>query len=91
MVETRSMSKSHKIVIDERKNIKITGVNKVISVEPELILLLTELGRLKITGKDMHITTLDIDKGMVDITGIVNCMCYTTDKDGGISLKRLFK
>jgi sporulation protein YabP len=91
MVETRSMSKSHKIVIDERKNIKITGVNKVISVEPELILLLTELGRLKITGKDMHITTLDIDKGMVDITGIVNCICYTTDKDGGISLKRLFK
>ena len=44
------------------------------------------------TGKDMHMTNLDIEKGLLDLTGKVDCICYMTDKENGtFSIKRLFK
>ena len=47
---------------------------------------------MKLTGKDMHMTNLDIDKGVLDMNGKVDCICYMTDKeDRTFSLKRLFK
>jgi sporulation protein YabP len=69
---------------------QLTGVTKVLSIEPELILLITSQGKMKITGKDMHVTTLDIDRGIVDVSGLINCMCYTGDGES-FSIRRLFK
>ena len=40
----------------------------------------------------MHMTNLDIEKGLLDLTGKVDCICYMTDKENGtFSIKRLFK
>ena len=59
---------------------------------PDLVYLLTKAGKMKLTGKDMHMTNLDIDKGVLDMNGKVDCICYMTDKeDRTFSLKRLFK
>ena len=39
-----------------------------------------------------HMTNLDIEKGLLDLTGKVDCICYMTDKENGtFSIKRLFK
>ena len=43
-----------KLIMDARKEARITGVEKVISFEPDLVFLITEAGKMKITGKDMH-------------------------------------
>lgn len=82
----------HRLMMNGRKEAKLTGILKVISFEPELVLLMTDAGRLKITGKELHMTNLDIEKGILDLAGKVNCFCYTTDQDGGaFSIKRLLK
>ncbi len=82
----------HKLVLEARKSAKLTGINKVISVEPDLVLLITDAGKLKITGKDMHIINLDIEKGMLDLDGMIDGISYSASKeDGAFSLKRLFK
>ena len=91
-VQSAGNSDGHKLIMDARKEAKITGVEKVISFEPDLVYLLTKAGKMKLTGKDMHMTNLDIDKGILDMNGKVDCVCYMTDKeDGTFSLKRLFK
>jgi sporulation protein YabP len=90
MVETGKQLQNHKLVLDGRKNMQLTGVTKALSIEPELILLVTSQGKMKITGKDMHVTTLDMDRGVVDVTGLISCLCYTGDGEN-FGLKRLFK
>jgi sporulation protein YabP len=90
MTEAGKQLQNHKLVLDGRKNMQLTGVTKVLSIEPELILLITSQGKMKITGKDMHVTTLDIDRGIVDVSGLINCMCYTGDGES-FSIRRLFK
>jgi sporulation protein YabP len=90
MTENIKQSAMHKITLDGRKDLKLTGITKVLSIEPELVILVTSQGKMKITGKDMHVTTLDMDRGIVDISGLINCLCYTGDGDS-FSLKKLFK
>ena len=71
MEKTQNTTSGHKLIMDARKEARITGVEKVISFEPDLVFLITEAGKMKITGKDMHMTNLDIEKGLLDLTGAV--------------------
>ncbi len=82
---------THKLILDNRNSMSMTGVAKVISIDQDLVLLVTENGKLKITGKNMQASTLDIDKGILELTGSFNSMVYSGDKEGALSLKSLFK
>ena len=83
--------KAHKVVMDNRNSMSMTGITKVTSRDPDLVLLVTEQGKLKITGKNMQANNLDLDKGILELTGNFNTMIYSGDKDGTLSLKGLFK
>lgn len=82
---------THKLTLDNRNSMSMTGVAKVISIDQDLVLLVTENGKLKITGKNMQASTLDIDKGILELTGSFNSMVYSGEKEGALSLKSLFK
>ena len=91
MGELGSKTKSHKLTMDNRGSASMTGIVKVISIDPDLVLLVTEQGKLKITGKNMQANTLDLDKGILELSANFNTVAYSGDKDGGLSLKGLFK
>ena len=82
---------THKLILDNRNSMSMTGVAKVISIDQDLVLLVTENGKLKRTGKNMQASTLDIDKGILELTGSFNSMVYSGEKEGALSLKSLFK
>ena len=79
------------MTMDNRKNISMTGVTKVTSIDPDLVLLVTEQGKLKITGKNMQANALDLDKGILELTGSFTGLVYSGDKERAFSLKGLFK
>ena len=54
MAEAANKNKPHKLIIDNRNSMSMTGVTKVISIDTDLVLLVTEQGKLKITGKNMQ-------------------------------------
>ena len=91
MGETVNKIGTHKLTLDNRNSMSMTGVAKVISIDQDLVLLVTENGKLKITGKNMQASTLDIDKGILELTGSFNSMVYSGEKEGTLSLKSLFK
>lgn len=91
MAEAANKNKPHKLIIDNRNSMSMTGVTKVISIDTDLVLLVTEQGKLKITGKNMQASTLDLDKGILELTGNFNTMVYSGEKQGALSLKSLFK
>ena len=80
-------AKTHKVVMDNRNSLSMTGISKVTSIDPDLVLLVTEQGKLKIIGKNMQATNLDLDKGILDLTGNINSMIYSGDKEGAFSIR----
>lgn len=76
-MEEKIINKSHKIVITNRKVGALTGIVDVLSFDVDEILLETELGMLHIKGKDLHVNRLNLDKGEVDIEGMIEGFSYS--------------
>lgn len=76
-MEESKLTKSHKIVLSNRKGGNFTGVLDVISFDISEILLETEQGMLNVKGKDLHVNRLNLEKGEVDIEGVIDALSYS--------------
>ena len=69
--------KAHKVSMNNRRNVSITGVNDVLSFDVKEVLLETELGMLMMKGADLHISRLSLEKGVVDVEGKIDSLTYS--------------
>ena len=94
-MEQSNISKSHKLSMDNRKRLTLTGIKDVVSFDLTQILLESTLGMIYIKGSDIKVTRLSLEKGEVDIEGTVDSIVYSDVKDYGEKgksiLKRMFK
>lgn len=82
------------IELEGRKNLKISGVNKIESLNPNEFQIETALGSLKILGENMEMKSFDIDKGNMLIVGSIDSLAYYTLKDNKKNkgfIQKLFK
>lgn len=84
--------KTHAIHIENRELMSITGIKEVISFNDVEIVLMTDLGKLRIEGNDLRITKLNVDDGNVIIEGQIIALEYeeTTMQKGGL-FSRVFR
>ena len=81
MEERQSLeSKNHKVVIHNRKNISLTGVQDVLSFDATEILLDTVQGMLMLRGRELHVNRLSLDKGEVDVDGRIDSFAYAEEQ-----------
>lgn len=85
----------HKLLLQGRKTIELTGIREVVSFDAKEVVLNTTMGALLIRGNDLFVKRLTVEKGEVDLEGQIDSFVYT-DKPGkageGESLiKRLFR
>ncbi|EGW40006.1 sporulation protein YabP [Desulfosporosinus sp. OT] len=88
------VGKGHRLVMENREQIALTGVHKVQSFDPKEIVLETELGILSIKGDQLGIKLLNLEQGLVDIEGHVGAMIYQRSSNGGSRqgfLNRIFR
>lgn len=90
MDERQQVLKGHKLYINARKTVAITGVNDVLSFDAGEILLQTEQGILMIRGSELHVNRLTLEKGEVDIDGRVDSLTYSDTANYGKSGESLF-
>lgn len=92
-MEERSGQKIHKVQINDRKQGLISGVKDVISFDPEVVLLDTQMGILTIKGKDLHVKRLTLERGEVDVEGEFDSFTYSQSKSAkrAAFASRLFK
>lgn len=81
MEEVRT-TKGQRITLVNRGTGTVTGVNAVISFDPNEVLLETEQGMLLIKGKELNVTKLAMDKGEVEVDGRVDSFTYSDMKPG---------
>lgn len=94
-MEEKQYSKTHKLILSNRRTGTITGVSDVISFDITEVLLETEQGMLMIKGADLHVNRLTLEKGEIDIEGRIDSLAYSDvtsyQKQGESLIGRLFK
>ena len=88
------IGKGHRLVMENREQLALTGVQKVRSFDPKEIVLETELGILSIKGEQLAIKLLNLEQGMVDLQGHVGALIYHRNTNGGSRqglLNRIFR
>lgn len=80
----------HKLTLNERKSLTVTGVTEVVSFEDGAAVLRTSLGTLVVQGRDLQLKTLSLDGGQVAVDGTVSALIYEEPKNQGGWIRRLF-
>lgn len=87
--------KEHKLNMLDRQQAQVTGIKKVISVDEELIVLITDVGKMTIKGSKLHAGKLDVETGILEFTGEISSIIYVDYKTAGQKASglvgRLFK
>ncbi len=73
----------HKLTLQERRELTMTGVTEVVSFEENSVVLHTELGTLIIQGRDLKLKTLSQDGGQVAVEGHISALIYEEPRLGG--------
>lgn len=91
--ETASLFTSQSIYLKDKKQLEITGIKKIESLNSEEFLIDTSLGMLLVRGSDLQMTQLDIDKGNLWISGTINLIEYleNTKKEKTGFFSKVFK
>ncbi len=84
-------TKEQSLNLINRKNLSVTGVNKVISLKPDLIQLDTVQGGLMISGSNLELIKLDNTTNKADITGQIDTLKYIGEKDKQPFFRKIFK
>lgn len=85
-----SMILPHRLTLNERHQLTMTGVTEVVSFDDSTVVLHTELGTLSIHGQQLQLKTLSVEGGQIAVEGSVTAIIYEEPKNRTGLLGRLF-
>ena len=80
----------HKLQLNERRQLTMTGVTEVVSFEDSAVVLQTSLGTLIVQGRELQLKTLSLEGGQVAVDGTISSLVYEESRSGGGWRHRLF-
>ena len=83
------MQMPHRLTLNERRQLSMTGVSEVVSFDDAAVVLRTELGTLVIQGQGLQLKTLSLDGGQVVVEGSVAALHYEQPRNPGGWFRRL--
>lgn len=83
--------KEQLLVLSNRQNFSVTGVEKIVSLKPELIQLETNYGGLIISGNKLELIKLDNNTTRAEIGGKIIAIRYLDEKIKEPLFRKLFK
>lgn len=79
----------HKLTLNERKNLTVTGVTEVVSFDENAVILHTQMGVLTVQGQGLQLKMLAADGGEMAVEGTVTALFYEEPRRSGGMLRRL--
>ena len=70
---------NHKVTINERKNITLSGIKKINSFDENEFFIDSIMGPIIIKGKNLELLKLDTFQGNLSIKGNINSVDYLED------------
>lgn len=90
-MEQNNIAKTHKLALDNRKQMSLTGIKDVVAFDLNQVLLESTLGMIHIKGSDLKVTKLSIEKGEVNVGGNIDSIVYSDVKAYGEKGKSFVK
>ncbi|MGN1467840.1 MAG: sporulation protein YabP [Ruminococcus sp.] len=84
--------KKHNLILENRKNLSLGGIDDVLGFNDEMVTLSGSCGILIVRGENLHISKLSLETGEVSLDGKIDGLIYSEDKKekSGV-FSRLFK
>ena len=76
MEEKNLSAIQHSVIMEDRKKLRISGVNDVDSFDENNITAYTALGDINVTGENLHIMKIDVEKGELFLEGNIYSFSY---------------
>ena len=73
----------HRLSLNERRELTMTGVTEVVSFEDSAVVLRTGLGTLMIQGAGLQLKTLSLEGGQVAVDGTISSLVYQEPRPEG--------
>ena len=89
-MENKNIPLEHSLTLHNRNHLIIVGVDKVVSMKPDLVQLTSNKGSMAIFGKDIEVTKLDLDTHTLELSGQFDAVKYL-DINKTPFLKKIFK
>ena len=89
--EKKTAKLPHNIILENRKNLHISGVEDVDSFDEETVKVSTTRGMLTVCGAGLHIEQLQLDTGDLRLAGRVDTLVYTSRETRRGKLGKLFR
>lgn len=81
----------HSLILENRRNLRVTGVNDVEMYTDKKVVLNTTAGEIVIKGKELYIDTLDADTGDFSMGGLVLSITYNRFDSSENAVIKLFR
>lgn len=86
----------HRVALEDRRGAEITGVTDLLIFDETEIVVETTMGLLNVHGQDLHISSLDLDRGQILLEGEINEIYYedsgrTVNTQGGGFFSKLLR
>ena len=89
MNEYTTAAVPHRLTLDDREKLTLTGVEDVERFDEDEIVLSTTAGALIIKGSELHMEKLSLDGGDVRVSGRVDTLSYEEKRASGGFFARL--
>lgn len=92
--QTRPMAAAHRLTMQNREKVDLTGVTEVVSFDNKVIELETVDGAVRFAGEGLHVKRLTLEKGEVELEGRIEEIIYHESmkaRTAGGVLSRLFR
>lgn len=76
-----TMQLPHKLTLDQRSKLTMTGVTEVVSFDDTAVVLRTVLGTLEISGQQLKLKNLSLDGGQVAVDGHISALYYEEPRE----------
>ncbi len=73
----------HKLMLDQRKSLSLTGITEVVSFDDKTVILKTHMGTLIVQGQELLLKTLSLEGGNVAVSGQIDALIYEEPRAAG--------
>lgn len=93
MNQQQSAKKQNNIIMENRKNLSVSGITDMGNFDDKTVTAYTDLGMLTVKGSGLHISRLSVETGELSVSGEISTVAYSdsTGKKATGVFEKLFR
>ena len=87
----KTTAQPHNIIMENRRELRISGVKDIDSFTETKIVLSTVMGELVVKGEDLHVSVLEAETGDFSMSGKIKSLVYNSFNSSDNLFSKMFR